>query len=93
MSAATALTGWCSVFMAVMGSNFDLLENTLLRTIQVLQWAGIAAIIPAALDFITTIKTRAGWKRTTMAALLLAALLATCWWAITGNAINPNLGL
>lgn len=93
VSAATALTGWCSVFMAVMGSNFDLLENTLLRTIQVLQWAGIAAIIPAALDFITTIKTRAGWKRTTMAALLLAALLATCWWAITGNAINPNLGL
>ena len=80
--------------MNLNSGNYDLLANiALLRTLQVLQWAGIAAIIPAAIDLTTAIRTRAGWKRTTMAALLLTALLATAWWAWAGNALNPNLGV
>lgn len=95
LTATLALAGWLSLLMvALIGRNFDLFGNiALFRTVQVLQWAGIIAIIPAGLDLITSIRTRAGWKRITMAALLLTALLATCWWAFTGNALNPNLGV
>ncbi|RRD06699.1 class A beta-lactamase-related serine hydrolase [Arachnia propionica] len=94
LTATLALIGWVSVSLIILiGQNFDLLGNiTLLRTIQVLQWAGIITIIPASLDLITAIKSRAGWKRITMAVLLLAALGATAWWAWAGNALNPNLG-
>lgn len=94
LAAATALVGWMGVGLIIAGSNYDLLGNTaVFRTIQALQWAGIAAIIPATLDVITVVKTRAGWKRATMAVLLLLALLATAWWAWAGNALNPNLSV
>ena len=35
----------------------------------------------------------AGWRRITMAAILLAALVALAWWAWAGNALVPRLGL
>ncbi|MDO5082677.1 MAG: serine hydrolase domain-containing protein [Arachnia propionica] len=95
LAAATALVGWIVLpTLALSSGNYGLLGNApLLRTLQIFQVAGIAAIIPAGLDLVATLRTRAGWRRTTMAALLLAALLATAWWAITGNILNPNLGL
>ncbi|MDO5066806.1 MAG: serine hydrolase domain-containing protein [Propionibacteriaceae bacterium] len=95
LTATAALTGWLSILLlGLIGRNFDLITNvSLLRCIQVLQWAGIIAIIPAGLDLTTNINTRAGWKRITMSALILLALLATAWWAWAGNVLNPNLGV
>ncbi|MDO5066662.1 MAG: serine hydrolase domain-containing protein [Propionibacteriaceae bacterium] len=95
LTATAALTGWLSILLlGLIGRNFDLITNvSLLRCIQVLQWAGIIAIIPAGLDLTTNINTRAGWKRITMSALILLALLATAWWAWAGNALNPNLSV
>ncbi|RRD44101.1 serine hydrolase domain-containing protein [Buchananella hordeovulneris] len=95
LSATAALLGWIGVgASALLGGNLELLGNIpLLRTIQVLQWAGVAAIIPAVFDIITVVKTRSAWRRPTMAALLLLALLATAWWAWAGHSLNPNLGV
>ncbi|MDO5082156.1 MAG: serine hydrolase domain-containing protein [Arachnia propionica] len=95
LSAAVALPSWLIIPTTALSSgDFGTLGNIpLLRTLQILQWAGIAAIIPAGIDLVATLRTRAGWRRTTMAALLLAALLATAWWAWTGNTLNPNLGV
>ena len=63
------------------------------RCAQVLQALGVVAIIPAAADLVMSLRRRAGWRRVTMSAVLLAALVALAWWAWAGNALAPSLGL
>ena len=63
------------------------------RCAQVLQVLGMVAIIPAAVDLVMSLRRRAGWRRVTMSAVLLAALVALAWWAWAGNALVPRLGL
>ena len=64
-----------------------------IRGAQVLQALGVVAIIPAAADLVMSLRRRAGWRRITMSAILLAALVALAWWAWAGNALVPNLGM
>ena len=64
-----------------------------IRGAQVLQALGVVAVIPAAADLVITLRRRAGWRRVTMSAVLLAALVALAWWAWAGNALVPRLGL
>ena len=64
-----------------------------IRGAQVLQALGVVAIIPAAADLVMSLRRRAGWRRATMSAVLLAALVALAWWAWAGNALAPSLGL
>ena len=63
------------------------------RCAQVLQALGVVAVIPAAVDLVMSLRRRAGWRRITMSAILLAALVALAWWAWAGNALVPRLGL
>ena len=63
------------------------------RSAQVLQALGVVAVIPAAVDLVMSLRRRAGWRRITMSAVLLAALVALAWWAWAGNALVPRLGL
>ena len=63
------------------------------RCAQVLQALGVVAIIPAAADLVMSLRRRAGWRRVTMSAILLTALVALAWWAWAGNALVPRLGL
>ena len=63
------------------------------RCAQVLQALGVVAIIPAAADLVMALRRRAGWRRVTMSAVLLAALVALAWWAWAGNALVPSLGM
>jgi len=64
-----------------------------IRGAQVLQALGVVAIIPAAVDLVVSLRRRAGWRRVTMSAVLLAALVALAWWAWAGNALVPSLGM
>ena len=64
-----------------------------IRGAQVLQALGVVAIIPAAVDLVMSLRRRAGWRRITMSAVLLAALVALAWWAWAGNALVPSLGM
>ena len=57
-----------------------------IRGAQVLQALGVVAVIPAAADLVIALRRRAGWRRVTMSAVLLAALVALAWWAWAGNA-------
>ena len=63
------------------------------RCAQVLQALGVVAIIPAAADLVVSLRRRAGWRRVTMSAILLTALVALAWWAWAGNALVPSLGM
>ena len=63
------------------------------RCAQVLQVLGVVAVIPAAVDLVMSLRRRAGWRRVTMSAILLAALVALAWWAWAGNALVPSLGM
>ena len=63
------------------------------RCAQVLQALGVVATIPAMADLVMSLRRRAGWRRITMSAVLLAALVALAWWAWAGNALAPRLGL
>ena len=63
------------------------------RCAQVLQALGVVAVIPAAVDLVMSLRRRAGWRRVTMSAILLAVLVALAWWAWAGNALVPRLGL
>lgn len=63
------------------------------RCAQVLQALGVVAVIPAAADLVMSLRRRAGWRRITMSAILLAALVALAWWAWAGNALVPRLGM
>ena len=63
------------------------------RCAQVLQALGVVAVIPAAVDRVMSLRRRAGWRRITMSAILLTALVALAWWAWAGNALVPRLGL
>ena len=64
-----------------------------IRGAQVLQALGVVAVIPAAADLVIALRRRAGWRRVTMSAVLLAALVALAWWAWAGNALVPSLGM
>ena len=64
-----------------------------IRGAQVLQALGVVAIIPAAVDLVMSLRRRAGWRRVTMSAVLLVALVALAWWAWAGNALVPSLGM
>ena len=64
-----------------------------IRGAQVLQALGVVAVIPAVVDLVISLRRRAGWRRITMSAVLLAALMALAWWAWAGNALAPRLGL
>ncbi len=63
------------------------------RCAQVLQVLGVVAVIPAAADLVIALRRRAGWRRVTMSAVLLTALVALAWWAWAGNALVPSLGM
>ena len=63
------------------------------RGAQVLQALGVVAIIPAAADLVMSLRRRTGWRRIAMSTVLLAALVALAWWAWSGNALVPRLGL
>ena len=63
------------------------------RCAQVLQALGVVAVIPAAADLVIALRRRAGWRRVTMSAILLTALVALAWWAWAGNALAPSLGM
>jgi beta-lactamase len=92
-----AVTGMGALFLIVMSmdaSGTDLLSNAwIVRPIQMLQWLGVVAIIPAAMDLFQAVRHRAGWRRIVMASLLLAGLLGMAWWAWAGNALSWDISV
>ena len=86
------LVGYVTNMFAIADGSFTWLIPVI-RVAQVLQAMGVVAVIPAAVDLVRYLRHRAGWRRITMSAVLLAALMALAWWAWAGNALAPRLGL
>ena len=86
------LVGYVTNMFAIADGSFAWLIPVA-RCAQVLQAMGVVATIPAMADLVMSLRRRAGWRRITMSAVLLAALVALAWWAWAGNALAPRLGL
>lgn len=90
---------WIGLLLVIMANSTTFTDGSftwlipVARCAQVLQALGVVAVIPAAVDLVMSLKRRAGWRRITMSAVLLAALVALAWWAWAGNALVPRLGL
>ena len=98
LALAAQLT-WISLLVVIMTNSSTITDGSftwlipVARCDQVLQALGVVAVIPAAADFVVSLRRRAGWRRVTMSAVLLAALVALAWWAWAGNALAPSLGM
>ena len=98
LALAAQLT-WISLLVVIMTNSSTITDGSftwlipVARCAQVLQALGVVAVIPAAVDLVMSLRRRAGWRRITMSAILLAALVALAWWAWAGNALVPRLGL
>ena len=98
LALAAQLT-WISLLVVIMTNSSTITDGSftwlipVARCAQVLQALGVVAVIPAAADFVVSLRRRAGWRRVTMSAVLLAALVALAWWAWAGNALAPSLGM
>ena len=97
--ALAAQLTWIGLLLVIMANPTNFIDGSftwlipVARCAQVLQALGVVAIIPAAADLVMSLRRRAGWRRVTMSAVLLAALVALAWWAWAGNALAPSLGL
>ena len=97
--ALAAQLTWIGLLLVIMANPTTFIDGSftwlipVARCAQVLQALGVVAIIPAAADLVMSLRRRAGWRRVTMSAVLLAALVALAWWAWAGNALAPSLGL
>ena len=98
LALAAQLT-WISLLVVIMTNSSTITDGPftwlipVARCAQVLQALGVVAVIPAAADLVIALRRRAGWRRVTMSAVLLAALVALAWWAWAGNALAPSLGM
>ena len=98
LALAAQLT-WISLLVVIMTNSSTITDGSftwlipVARCAQVLQALGVVAVIPAAADLVIALRRRAGWRRVTMSAVLLAALVALAWWAWAGNALAPSLGM
>ena len=98
LALAAQLT-WISLLVVIMTNSSTITDGSftwlipVARCDQVLQALGVVAVIPAAADLVMSLRRRAGWRRVTMSAVLLAALVALAWWAWAGNALAPSLGM
>ena len=98
LALAAQLT-WISLLVVIMTNSSTITDGSftwlipVARCAQVLQALGVVAVIPAAVDLVMSLRRWAGWRRITMSAILLAALVALAWWAWAGNALAPRLGL
>ena len=98
LALAAQLT-WISLLVVIMTNSSTITDGSftwlipVARCAQVLQALGVVAVIPAAADLVMSLRRRAGWRRVTMSAVLLAALVALAWWAWAGNALAPSLGM
>ena len=98
LALAAQLT-WISLLVVIMTNSSTITDGSftwlipVARCAQVLQALGVVAVIPAAADLVIALRRRAGWRRATMSAVLLAALVALAWWAWAGNALAPSLGM
>ena len=90
-----AVAGWLTLMLTPMFTqDFRALPTPGgVRPVQVLQWLGVAAIIPAILDLFGAVKGRAGWRRIVMASLLLLGLIGMAWWAWSGNALSWDISI
>ena len=97
--ALSAQLTWIGLLLVIMANPTTITDGSfawlipVARCAQVLQALGVVAIIPAAADLVMSLRRRAGWRRVTMSAILLTALVALAWWAWAGNALVPRLGL
>ena len=98
LALAAQLT-WISLLVVIMANSSTITDGSftwlipVARCAQVLQALGVVAVIPAAADLVIALRRRAGWRRVTMSAILLTALVALAWWAWAGNALAPSLGM
>ena len=97
--ALAAQLTWISLLVVIMANSSTITDGSftwlipVARCAQVLQALGVVAVIPAAVDLVMSLRRRAGWRRVTMSAVLLVALVALAWWAWAGNALVPSLGM
>ncbi|WP_278602322.1 serine hydrolase domain-containing protein [Actinomyces naeslundii] len=97
--ALSAQLTWIGLLVVIMTNSSTIIDGSfawlipVARCAQVLQALGVVAIIPAAVGLVMSLRRRAGWRRVTMSAVLLTALVALAWWAWAGNALAPRLGL
>ena len=98
LALAAQLT-WISLLVVIMTNSSTITDGSftwlipVARCAQVLQALGAVAVIPAAVGLVIALRRRAGWRRVTMSAILLTALVALAWWAWAGNALVPSLGM
>lgn len=87
--ALLATSGWL-VMWAVAFSTLQLPSDLLLRVMQILQWVGVLAIVPAAWDLWKAVRGRAGWRRITVSGLLVLGLVALAWVAWSANLLTSG---
>lgn len=87
--ALVALAGWSAAVSALVG--LEQVPFAVLRVLQSLQALGVLAVVPATVAVLQTVRSRAGWRRTTAAVLVLLALLGIAWFAVTFRLLAPSV--
>ncbi|GAB3209674.1 serine hydrolase domain-containing protein [Marinactinospora thermotolerans] len=87
--ALAALAGWTVVVSLVMG--FQEVPKGVLYALLGAQWAGVAAIIPAAVALVGDIRRRAGWRRCLGGLLVLSALIGVAGFAALFGLLSPDM--
>ncbi|BDA64712.1 serine hydrolase domain-containing protein [Actinomyces capricornis] len=81
--------GWL-VIWSLAFSSLEFSSDLLLRVMQILQWVGVLAIVPAAWDLWTALRGREGWRRITVSGLLVLGLVALAWVAWSANLLTSG---
>jgi len=84
-----ALVGWG--ITAVQAMAFQDVSAGSLRVLQVLQLAGVVAIVPAAVAVVQAVRERRGWASVTGRVLVVAALVALAVFAVTWRLLSPSV--
>jgi hypothetical protein len=88
-AAVLGLAGWTVVITMIMGDQE--VPDTLIRTAQVAQWAGVVGMLPAAFLVITSVRHRTGPIRIAGSVCLLLALAGTAWFAQAFGLLSPDV--
>lgn len=89
--AATVTPGWMGLWMIASQPSYRFLSSDLvMRGMQAAQWLGVLALVPALWDLVKAVRGRAGWRRITVSAILVAGLAALAWVAWSANLLTSG---
>ncbi|WP_299035435.1 serine hydrolase [uncultured Pseudokineococcus sp.] len=88
LSGLLALAGWAGAITAI--TSFAVVPGAAVRALQGLQLLAALGLVPAAARVVAEIRGRTGWARAAGALVLLLALGATAWAALSLGLLSPS---